>query len=103
MLGTVKWTATFTGHGDPMAELYDKKGKVIASRPIPCAPPIACPFPIEDVEFGIYTAALAVGNDRYYYDEHEQVITIPNNVSHASRVEVSQANPDVAIVITVAA
>ena len=101
MLGTVKWTATFVVHGVATAELYDEKGKVVASKSVPCEPPIACPFPMEDVEFGTYTAGLAVGQDRYYYDENEPVITVPNNISHATAMTISQTNPEIELEIIV--
>ncbi len=103
MSGTIKWTATFIGSGSPMAELYDKNGKVVMSKPIPCVPPIACPFPMEDLELTTYTAALAIGRDRYYYCQEVPIVTKPNDATHATRLELSETNPEIEIAIHVEA
>jgi hypothetical protein len=56
---------------------------------------------MEDVEFGVYTAALTVGGNRYYYVEGQSVITIPNDVGHASTIDVNANDPTPFIEINV--
>ena len=105
MPGTVNWTATFVNQSDAdqaaVAELYDEGGKVIMSRSIPCSPPILCPFPFNDVEFGTYTAAIAHGGDRYYYDQGQSIISVPNQVQNATPIELSKSVPVAAVQINV--
>ena len=103
--GKVNWTATFEGSGDVRvrAELYDSDGKVVVGDWIPCDPPICCPFAMEDVAFGTYTAALVLGNSRYYYAAGQAIVSNPGDIASATAIEVSQSNPIVAIEISASA
>ena len=105
MPGKVNWIATFEGSGDVRvrAELYDSEGKVAGGDWIPCDPPILCPFATEGVPFGMYTAALVFGGSRYYYDENQDVITVPDDTVHATPIEISQSSPEVEIEISASA
>ena len=101
MPGTINWVATFEGTSSRLvAELYDSsEGDTVRSIPVPCEPPIACPFPFEDVPFGVYTAALVSGGNCYYYDEGEAVVSAPDQ--HASLIVLSESTPSVSVEITV--
>ena len=104
MPGTVNWKATYEGTGpQPSAQLYDSGGNVARSTPIPCIPPVDCPFPMDNVGFGTYTAALVSGSNRYYYDATLEVITVPNDASHATPVTLNSSGPVVNIKIKVQA
>ncbi len=104
MPGTVNWKATYNGTGpQPSAQLYDSGGNVAKSMSLPCIPPVECPFPMDNVAFGTYTAALVSGSNRYYYDTNQDVITVPNDTSHATPVTVSGSGPAVNIKIRVQA
>ena len=104
MPGTVNWKATYEGTGPhPNAQLYDSGTNIARSTSVPCEPPVGCPFPMDNVGFGTYTAALVSGSDRYYYDAGQEVITVPNDTSHATPVTLSSSNPTVNIKIKVQA
>ncbi len=102
MAGKINWDASFVpDSGDVYAEIYDDKGGVVLSTRVPCKPPINCQFPMEDVEYGQYRAGLALGGDRYYFVDGDQVITFPNQESGASTIVVSESNPTVSVAISV--
>ena len=103
MPGIINWTATF-GISSPspvQAQIYDKNGNVVITLPIPCAPPIDCPFPMENVGFGKYKAALASGGNRYYYIEGAAEVTVPNQAVTATVIEVSQQESQISVEINV--
>ena len=104
MPGTINWNATFkTGDSseEVYAEIYDKKGEIVQSKAVPCRPPDDCRFPMENVEFGTYTAALVRGEDRYYYVEGLSPITAPNDADNASSIELTQAGSEISLNIYV--
>ena len=102
MPGKIDWNATFAPvDAEPVAEIYDGGGKVVQSKYVHCKPPVNCPFSMEDVDFGTYKAALAVGGNRYYYVAGQSVITIPNDVGHASTIDVNANGPTPFIEINV--
>ena len=92
-VGTVSWNVTYDAGGDTaddlFAELYDSNGNTRYSTKVPCKPPYACPMAMESVAFGSYTAGLAVGMNRYYFDESLDVINSPNDSAHATIIVVS--------------
>jgi len=101
MSGTINWKATYQGTGEANAELYDSGGNVARSEPIPCDPPVNCPFPMDNLGFGTYTAALVIGPNRYYYDSSQQVISAPDAASSATPITISSDSPTANIKIRV--
>ena len=106
MPGTVNWIATYEdpdSAATPKAVLYNSKGDIAMSRVIQCQPPVACPFPMEDLAFDTYKAALESGDDRYYYNENQSVINAPNSISQATPIELSEETPkaDIEIIVEV--
>ena len=102
MPGRIDWDATFVPAEDNVfAEIYDGNGIVVLSDRIPCKPPVRCQFPMNNVEFAKYKAALAFGGDRYYYVAGQAVITVPNDDSSASLIDVNEENPIVSLSIYV--
>ena len=101
MPGTINWKATYEGTGEANAELYDSGGNVARSEPIPCDPPVNCPFPMDNLSFGTYTAALVSGSTRYYYNSSQQVIAAPNGASSATPITISSNSSVASIIIKV--
>lgn len=91
MTGKIEWMASFIPtDAEPIAEIYDEGGKIMKQKPIPCRPPVNCPFIMDDVEFGTYRAGLAYDGNRYYYVQGQSEITAPNDLESASLINVSE-------------
>ena len=102
MPGTIIWNASFVpSNGKVSAEIYDKEGMAVQSKRVGCRPPVNCEVVMDNVEPGEYTAALAVGSDRYYYVEGQAIITRANDLTNASPVEVANMDQEVLINIYV--
>jgi len=102
MPGTINWIATFSDGGtQPSVQIYDNNGNVVKSMSIHCVPPIMCPIPMENVQFGKYKAALASGSNRYYYVEGQAIITVPNDAASATVINLTQQNPTAQVNINV--
>ena len=104
-VGTVSWNVTYEDPSDSgidvFAELYDANGNVKYSRTVPCKPPYACPLVTDNVAQGSYTAGLAVGAARYYYNENLGIISAPNDSAQATIILINSANLNPQIVIHV--
>jgi hypothetical protein len=102
MPGTINWNASYgLGGPQPKAEIYDMQGGLVRSETIPCVPPINCPFPWQNVQFDRYKAAITSGSNRFYYVEGQSEVSVPNQWSGASVIELSQQNrsADVTIIV----
>ena len=101
MPGSLKWTVTCDIAGlSPKAEIYSVQGGLVRSEPVPCDPPLNCPFPMNNVQFSRYKAAIVVGSNRYYYVQGQPLVTLPNQESTASVIELSQQNPSEDVTIS---
>jgi len=92
-MAKINWTVTYQGAGpQPIAELFDLSNNLVQSTQVFCVPPIACPFPMDNIQFGSYKAAISSGSSRYYYIQGQDVITAPNDPSVATVITLNQQN-----------
>jgi len=105
MPGTINWTVTYIGSGpEPVVELYNvtsgsESPPVVID--IPCNPPVACPWPTENLAFGDYKAAVRSGANRYFYIAGGGTITAPNTIENGSVISLSSGDPTESVKIKV--
>jgi len=104
-VGTVSWNVTYDAGVDTaddlFVELYDSNGNTQYSSKVPCKPPFACPIAMENVVFGSYTAGLAVGMNRYYFDGSLDIVNTPNDGAHATVIVVNSNTLNQEIILQV--
>jgi len=105
MPGTVNWKATYQGSGPAaVLELFSASSEdagPVVTKPCPCNPCIGCPWPMENLAFGGYKAAISSGSDRYFYVEGVDPITSPNTFANGTTVTLSQSHPEALVKIRV--
>ena len=105
MPGTINWTITYTGAGpQPVVELYDVSTE--SDTPpivinIPCNPPVACPWPTENLTFGNYKGAVRSGANRYFYVAGVELTTASNSIDNGSVISLSSSHTTASVKIKV--
>jgi len=105
MDGTINWIITYVGAGpNPVVELYDVSPG--ADTPpividIPCSPPVACPWPTQNLEYGDYKAAVRSGSNLYFFVNGVDPMTSPNAIGDGSTITLSPSHPNASVKIKV--